>query len=151
MSKRNCQEIWYRIEFDCDVIVARADAAELAEEAQFSRKECNEISIAVSELSTNIIKYASPGMLSFRIIHDRETIFEVMAADWGRGITDVDRAMKDFHTDQGPVMDPDGYMRPLREGLGCGLSAVARLMDDVSVESTPQRGTRVFAVKRRKR
>ena len=145
-------EEWYRIEFEGDCIVARAAASELAGEAGFSPKECNEISIAVSELGTNIMKYARPGMLAYRIIEeDRRTVFEVMAVDWGKGIANIDLAMKDFHTEHGPVVNPVGYVRPIKEGLGCGLSAVKRLMHNVRVESTVDRGTRVFAVKIRKR
>jgi len=147
MNKQILLEEWYRIEFECDSIVARAAASEIAEEAGFSRKECNEISIAVSELSTNIIKYACPGMLAYRVIQDRRTIFEVMAVDWGRGIANIELAMKDFHTEEGPVVASEGYIRPLNEGLGCGLSAVRRLMSSVTIESTPHLGTRVFATK----
>jgi serine/threonine-protein kinase RsbT len=151
MDKQILLEVWHRIEFECDIIVARADASKLAEDAGFSRKECNEISISVSELGTNILKYACPGMLAYRIIEDQKTVFEVMAADWGKGIADVDLAMRDFHTELGPVMTMEGYVRPLNEGLGCGLSAVKRLMTSLVVETAPQKGTRVFATKVRKR
>ena len=150
MRKHILLEVWYRIEYEGDVIVARTDALKLAKDAGFSRKECNEISISVSELGTNILKYACPGMLAYRIIENQGTIFEVMAADWGKGIVDVGLAMKDFHTELGPVMGADGYVRPISEGLGCGLAAVGRLMTSLVIDSAPQKGTRIFATKVRK-
>lgn len=137
----------YRIEYDSDVIIARAAAARMARRAGFSKKSCDEISISVSELATNIVKYASPGTIRIRISPGPAPVLVVVAEDHGTGIENVDNAFAEFHTDRGPTLSPDGFVRPLKEGLGCGLSAVRRLMDTVSVDTVAGRGTRITATR----
>ena len=65
----------------------------------------------------------------------------------GQTFSDIDTALKEFHTEEGPVVTSEGRMRLIAEGLGCGLSAVQRLMCDVSILSRPGRGTIVRAIK----
>lgn len=150
MSEQSGQIFKYQIETDSDVIIARSRASKLAQEAGFSSMNCQEISIVVSELATNIIKYASPGIIYFEILDGEPASFVIVAEDQGHGIADVENAFEDFHTDKGPIITPKGYIRPFSEGLGCGLPAVRRLMDEVTVDSLPNKGTRIRAVKAKK-
>src|SRR4051794_17768120 len=54
------------------------------------------ISTVVSELGTNILKFAGKGTVSLTRIRDRgHDAIRVVAEDTGPGIRDVDRAMQD--------------------------------------------------------
>ncbi len=89
---------------------------------------------AVSELSTNIIRYGGHGTISLKIIREGEKIgFEVIARDQGPGIADIDQAMTESHS--------------TGKGLGLGLPSVKRIMDEFEIQSAPGRGTRIRAVK----
>ena len=57
--------------------------------------------------------------------------------DWGRGIPDVKKAMEPMFT-----TDTSG------ERSGMGFSFMEAFMDEVTVESEPQKGTRVLMEKR---
>lgn len=92
------------------------------------------VASAVSELSTNIIRYAQKGRITFRVIHNGDKPgFEVNAQDQGPGITDMENAMKENYSSG--------------NGLGLGLSSVKRIMDEFFIQSTPGVGTRITAVK----
>jgi len=90
------------------------------------------LAAAVSELSTNIIKYAGSGNLSIRIFEeDNQKIFEVIAQDQGPGIADLHAAMTDNYSSG--------------TGLGLGLPSVKRIMDEFDIQSSPGIGTQVRA------
>ena len=57
--------------------------------------------------------------------------------DWGKGIADVKKAMEPMFT-----TDTSG------ERSGMGFSFMEAFMDEVTVESEPQKGTRVLMEKR---
>lgn len=92
------------------------------------------IASAVSELSTNILKYAGQGTVSFKIIHNKDkTGIEVVARDQGPGIAHIPQALEEnFSTGK---------------GLGLGLPSVKRLMDELEIRSAPGMGTRIMAIK----
>ena len=92
------------------------------------------ISTAASELSTNIIRYAGKGRVTFRTVQkeNREGI-EIITEDQGPGIENIEEAMKE-HFSNG-------------NGLGLGLSSVKRIMDEFVIQSKPRHGTRVVARK----
>lgn len=85
---------------------------------------------AVSELASNILKYAGRGILHIRTVreHAREGI-EVVAEDHGPGIPDIQLAMRDHFSESGT--------------LGLGLSGARRLMDDFHLWSEVGKGTKV--------
>ncbi|WP_020589218.1 anti-sigma regulatory factor [Desulfobacter curvatus] len=92
------------------------------------------IASAVSELSTNIIRYAQKGKITLSVIHRGDkTGFEVNAQDQGPGIADMDIAMKENYSSG--------------NGLGLGLPSVKRIMDEFQIQSTPGVGTRITAIK----
>ena len=95
------------------------------------------IATAVSELATNIVRYAGKGEIVIRTVIDagREGI-EVTARDSGPGIADIDRAMEE-HFSSG-------------NSLGLGLPSVRRIMDDFTIDSEPGHGTTIVARKWRK-
>lgn len=113
------------------VIAARHLAAKagLTLTAQF------EFATAVSELATNIIKYAQKGEILLKTIqHGSRLGVEVIARDEGPGIADVELAMQDsFTTSAG--------------SLGLGLPSVPRLTDEFEIKSKLGEGTRIVARK----
>lgn len=92
------------------------------------------IATAVSELSTNIIRYAQKGVVSLQIINDgSKKGFEVIAVDKGPGICNIEKALKENVSTGG--------------GLGLGLPSVKRIMDEFDIQSIPGKGTKITARK----
>lgn len=102
------------------------------------------VAIAASELTTNVVNHARDGTLR---IYKGPTSVILEAVDRGPGIADVEAAFQDGYS-RGRLLGIDDSRR---EGLGCGLGAVRRLMDRVDVETGPGQGTRIVAVKFRSR
>ena len=100
----------------------------------FSSGEATLIATAISELARNVVQYAGRGEASIRStsIDGREGIV-ISVHDEGPGIADVDRALEDGFSSSGR--------------LGLGLPGVRRLMDEVEIDSSPGRGTRICATK----
>ena len=113
---------------DIDVFTARSGARALALEIGFSRIAGQEIAIVVSELCTNILKYAIRGTISVERVDDpdRGPGLRIVASDVGPEIADLALARRDRHDGRGPV-DPGTL--PGRGGFGGGLGAVDRLSD----------------------
>jgi phosphoserine phosphatase RsbX len=106
----------------------------LAAQLGFAESEQFLIATAVSELATNIIRYADRGRINLRMIEaDSRTGIEVTAEDYGPGIVNIDEAMQE-HFSSG-------------NGLGLGLPSVRRIMDEFAIESKPGQGTRIVARK----
>jgi serine/threonine-protein kinase RsbT len=104
-----------------------------------------EISIAVSELVANVIKYAGQGVITIEVLNEPGVGVEIVVEDEGPGIQDIDLAVIDGYS-EGRMLEPD-VRRDERRGLGSGLGAVHRLMDEVEISNKPDRGARVVARK----
>lgn len=92
------------------------------------------IATAVSELATNMVRYAGGGVVTIRGVKDSGRVgIEVTANDDGPGIADIDEAMKDHVSSGG--------------SLGLGLPSVRRIMDEFRIQSAPGRGTTIVARK----
>ncbi len=92
------------------------------------------IASAVSELSTNIIRYGEKGTITLRCIRKSDKIgFEVIARDCGPGISDIQKAATENYS--------SGH------GLGLGLSSVKRIMDECEIKSARGHGTCIIAKK----
>lgn len=104
--------------------------------ARLGFSEANQflIATAVSELATNIVRYAGRGEVTIRIVYDsgREGI-EVVARDCGPGIADIDQALEE-HFSSG-------------DSLGLGLPSVKRIMDEFRIDSQRGQGTIIVARK----
>lgn len=102
-------------------------------------KEASEIDLSligtvISELGTNIIKYAGRGTIRVNTSkHDTELEIEIWAEDKGPGIADISLAMKDHYS--------------TGNSLGLGLPAVRRMVDDFNIQSDKQHGTIIYARK----
>jgi len=113
-----------------DIIVARQQGRDIAVELGFSSGDLALIATAISEITRNVIAYATRGEMTMRVVQDgtRRGV-EIVVQDEGPGIADLPQAMQDGYSTGG--------------GLGLGLPGARRLMDDFAIESTVGLGTRV--------
>ncbi len=129
-----------------DVAIARHQARRLARDHGVEPRRAGEVAIVVSELASNIVKYAGRGEIALCVTNmaagsgaaggggDFDAaggmVLTVQARDAGPPIHDLEVAMRDGHDDRGPL-DPAAMAQ--RGGLGTGLGAVARLADSFEV------------------
>ena len=91
------------------------------------------LSTIISELGTNIVKYAGSGHILLRVLQRGSTAgVEVLSVDQGPGIPDVEQAMEDHFT--------------TGKSLGLGLGSVRRLASEFELSCPEAGGTRVRAV-----
>lgn len=89
----------------------------------------------VSELGSNIVKYAGRGSITVsRVVEGDCVDIDVEAVDRGPGIEDVERALEDHYSSGG--------------SLGLGLPSVRRIADSFVLRSARGEGTRVLVRKR---
>jgi negative regulator of sigma-B (phosphoserine phosphatase) len=112
---------------ECCAVGARAFAGRLG----FTVRRQWEVSIAVSELATNVLRHADDGVLTLSHVPGPPERVVVEIVDRARPASDVG----------GP--NPHGL-----PGLGVGLASVHRMMDHVAIEARPE-GRRVVAWKYR--
>jgi serine/threonine-protein kinase RsbT len=128
-----------------DADQARREARRLAAALGFGRADAEEVALAVSELAMNLHRYAVGGEIVLRPIwEDAPTAgmavrgrvgrrgLEIVSLDAGPGIADPERALQDGYTTGG--------------GLGSGLPAARRLVDELTLVTDPS-GTRIVARK----
>ena len=113
-----------------DIVAARSMARALASELGFGVIDQSRITTAVSELTRNIVRYAtnSKGQVVFRQTAGRAGI-EIVVSDEGPGIEDINLVLQDGYTSSG--------------GMGLGLPGTKRLMDEMTIESAPGKGTTI--------
>jgi serine/threonine-protein kinase RsbT len=123
-----------RILSPTDASLAVLIVQDMAQMAGLGGLKMSALSTAVSELATNVIKYAQQGLLTVQVLErsQRQGI-EVIVEDRGPGIADIDLAMQD-HVSTGGT-------------LGLGLPGTRRMVDEFDIESTLGVGTRVRIVK----
>lgn len=119
---------------ESDVYAAAQRARLMTRGLGFDEADQVRVETVILELGRNIVLYAGRGQIIVQVVERKGRVgVQVRAIDRGPGITDIDQALRDGYSTSG--------------GLGTGLGAVRRLMDDFSIESAPGRGTRVTAVK----
>ncbi|HEY4668802.1 MAG TPA: SpoIIE family protein phosphatase [Tepidiformaceae bacterium] len=126
-------EVSRAIRSRADTESARRDARRLAREAGLGPTATEEFTLAVIELSSNIVRHApGGGTLILRANGADDAWAEVVATDTGPGIRDIARAVGGGHSTAG--------------GLGRGLAGARRLLDHFEITSSPE-GTRVAGKK----
>lgn len=129
MSSRNLILIteWGDIKKVCNSVF------DIAKSIGFSKIESASIVNAVSEIATNVIKHATKGSMDVRVSKNRR-VLEIVIADEGPGIHNLEKAMqKGFTMHKG--------------GLGIGLAAAKRAMDEFTITSKVGKGTKVVMEK----
>ena len=88
----------------------------------------------ISELGRNIIIHADTGEISIAVTEENErTGVVITAQDFGPGISDVDKALRDHFSTKG--------------SLGLGLPGVKRMSDELIIETSLGHGTKITAIK----
>jgi anti-sigma regulatory factor (Ser/Thr protein kinase) len=114
-----------------EVIAIRRISKEMAKDIGFDERVQEEIVLVVSELASNIIKYASRGIVTLTPVDlSQKNGLMIEASDRGPGFNE-NTALKDGFSSSGT--------------LGCGLGAVNRMMDefDIYTDENGQTGTRI--------
>ena len=114
-----------------DVVHVQVLTKRFAAQLGFSTRECGELAIVASELSSNILKYGPPGSVELEALEDTGGMgITVIARDMGPPFRNLELALQDGWDDTGPI-DPLSMFR--RKGMGGGLGAVVRLTHRMSV------------------
>ena len=100
----------------------------------FSPEIIRRVSIAMYEGEINMVIHASGGVADVSVTDD---YIELVLADHGPGIPDVDLAMQ-----EGYSTAPDN-IRTLGFGAGMGLPNMKRYTDEMRIESTVGVGTKI--------
>jgi serine/threonine-protein kinase RsbT len=140
----------YEVRDPVDLYGPRKAIRELCAALGFSRADCHELAIVVSELTSNILKYGIRGSLRFERVESPEHGLGVLvvARDMGPPFRNLPMALRDGYDDQGPI-DPGTVLK--RGGIGAGLGAVLRMTDSFQIcDSTPQ-GKEIRVVRHLKR
>ena len=124
-------EVTVRVEDD--IVRARSEARSISQRAGFSELARTRVATAVSELARNIVRYAGNGTITLARVagaNGRARI-EIVAADRGPGIADVDAVLGGTYRSQ--------------HGMGLGLRGVKRIAEQFEIQTAPRRGTTVRA------
>ena len=115
---------------DVDIILVRREARAVAEGLGFGVTDLTRVVTVASELARNVFLYAGTGTATVRpVTAGLKSGIELVFADEGPGIADVERAMQ------------PGYSTS--RGLGLGLTGARRLMDEMEIVTAPGQGTTV--------
>ncbi|MFJ9566336.1 ATP-binding protein [Streptomyces fuscichromogenes] len=118
---------------DADLAWVRHQVRQFAAELGFGLVQQTKIVTAASELARNTLVHGGGGQARIHPLHNGQARgLQLVFSDTGPGIRDVELAMTDGYTTGG--------------GLGLGLSGARRLVDELSVETEPGRGTVVTLV-----
>jgi anti-sigma regulatory factor (Ser/Thr protein kinase) len=119
---------------DTAVYAVRSMVRPFAAKLGFEPEVVEELIIVVSELASNILKYGSRGFIEVSELHlevDGVRGIQIVAEDETAPF-DLDGALRDGYDSHGKI-DPAQVFG--RRGIGAGLGAVARLSDEVRMES----------------
>ena len=117
-----------------DVVTARQQGRALAMALGFTSGNATLVATAISELARNIVFYAKRGEIVVAPMdgHPTEGLI-IIARDEGDGIPDIGLVLQEGYSTGG--------------GLGVGLSAVKRVMDEFEIVSEIGKGTTVTVKK----
>ena len=118
---------------------ARAVIACFAAQLDPTINELEDIKTAVSEAVTNAIVHAYPasiGRVQLKVRIYEGNVLELIVKDYGRGISDIEKAREPMYTTGG------------EERSGMGFTIMESFVDRLSVRSVPGRGTTVVMRKK---
>ena len=118
--------------------LARVTAASFCTQLNPTLEEIADLKTAVSEAVTNCIIHGYEGRRGRIEMHlfYRERELYVDITDYGVGISDVEKAMEPMYTS-----------KPDKDRSGMGFTFMEAFMDELSVESEPDKGTVVHMKK----
>jgi anti-sigma regulatory factor (Ser/Thr protein kinase) len=121
-------QLRFEVSEGSQVAEARRAAGQLARQLGLSEVEAGQVSLAITEAATNLVKHAQQGELLVRALDGEAGVgLELIALDRGPGIADLPQSLRDgFSTAGSP---------------GTGLGALSRLADEFDIYSQPGKGT----------
>ncbi len=122
----------YRLSDEGDVVKVRGAALALAQEIGFDHVDAVKVATVVSEFARNVVQYAASGSITLTALTKPRAGVEVLAEDAGPGIPNLAEILA-------------GSYRS-RTGMGLGLAGSRRLMDELTVDTSPS-GTHILARK----
>ena len=125
------------LERDTDIVLARRRTRRIVELLGYDLHARTRITTAVSEIARNAVEHGGGGAIEFYVNPaDRNSndpaSLEIIISDQGPGIPALHEAAERRGHGAGPGA-----------GLGIGLSGAQRLVRQFSIETGPQRGTRI--------
>lgn len=128
------------IEQEKDIATARLEAWSESVRIGLSKFTSVKVATAVSELARNIVFYAGKGIVELRTLRDeRGAGLQITAIDQGPGIDD--KKLREIW----------GGTYKSQRGMGKGLVAVKKLVDEFNLDTGPGRGTTVTCMFRSER
>jgi anti-sigma regulatory factor (Ser/Thr protein kinase) len=118
------------------VYAIKEEIKDIAWKIGFDEGSREELALVITELASNLLKYANSGILIIGELNDeRGTGIIIESSDQGPGILNAERALMDGFSSAG--------------SLGYGLGTVNRLMDELEIESRCRSptGTRIICKK----
>jgi serine/threonine-protein kinase RsbT len=107
-----------------DIVAARHTGREMAHELGFGSADQTRLATAISELTSNAIRYAGGGVCTItNQSGQNEKKIQVVVEDHGPGIPDIEQALMDGFSTGG--------------SLGIGLPGSKRLVHEFDIESEP--------------
>lgn len=120
------------VEDDSQIGEVRRSAQHLAVACGLDETEVGRVAIVATELATNLCRHGGGGQLLIQPVGaGGRDVIELIAIDRGRGMSDVERCLKDGYSTGGTA--------------GTGLGAVQRLAAEFDIYSVPGQGTVVMA------
>lgn len=111
---------------------ARRMARALAQQSGFAEQDAARIALVVTEVATNLVKYANDGELLIGSVEaDGETAIDTIALDRGPGIKDLAGSLRNGYSTTGSP--------------GTGLGAIIRQSAIFDIYTQPGKGTAVFS------
>ncbi len=121
---------------ETDIIAARQAGRDMAREYGLGLADQTRLATAISELARNAIQYAGGGICIVNAESNVSSVkIQVVVEDHGPGIPDIEKAMEYGFSSGG--------------GLGAGLPAVKRLVDEFDIKSKPGNTRVIIAMTRR--
>ena len=114
---------------ETDTVEVRDMAIEIASGLGFDKIACAEVSLAISEIVGNAIRYAYSGSAIIRSTGNNKSL-EIIVQDTGTGIKSIKKAMQ------------EGFSTKVAS-FGVGLNAASRAMDEFSIKSKNGHGIKV--------
>ena len=115
---------------DLDIVAARAEGRNLAQEMGFSIVDQARIATVISELARNVVLHAHCGQILMEQIKVGDKVgIQIVCEDQGPGISDLDQILQ--------VDEANGRLSHM------GLAGAKRLMDELEIESQVGLGTTV--------